>query len=631
MVTIPLCISVLLLSISYWKLLFHPQHKLSSSLPQHLQQTHKETILQQQQDKVLLLDLDLTTTKKKKKVNNNAVASLQGERNDTTTVADIKMQKEANLPARNEVNIVFHKNEESHYPLKKRATSFNNPKKNVQRSAVLRNNQGVKQNKRPQKIKESTLSILDAASLPLHHHNTTNKTMAVFWEAYGPNGEPNYRMDPTALRKSRQRFLQQQHHPNNETTTTTTTSTYQNVLKNYPDNSIQPALWYDKFCDFRGAKYPVEEAGFKLLTQKIRIASNNYSTMNNDQNVANTTTMTSTAASVTTTHSNKQKHRILCGMYTHAGNYELARTAALTWGYKCDGFVAFTTKTTHPDLGMLHFQHAGPETYGNMWQKIRSIWAYIYHHYYHNDEYDYFHLCGDDVLLMVENLRRFLELYEKSTSNKPDQLVFLGQWRPERNYPTVVGGAGYTLNRVALRRLVQELLPICAVDVEKAAEDYIVSYCFRKIGILPDDTRDPATGEQMYHSRSPLQLYTARAGTLKLHGHRGQPGNSAFSVMKHWWENLPHPSNPNVKVGPKDELEAAAMYSVAFHNLKTPRYIAMVNAIIYETCEKDSRMAQSIAEAKGESLRNKHTESVSTTKQRYKRVEVRKRRRKHAA
>ena len=71
-------------------------------------------------------------------------------------------------------------------------------------------------------------------------------------------------------------------------------------------------------------------------------------------------------------NSRKQK-RILCLMYTHEPMHSQARAAALTWGRRCDGFLGFSNVTTS-NLGLLRLDHVGPETYGNMHQKVRSIW-----------------------------------------------------------------------------------------------------------------------------------------------------------------------------------------------------------------------------------------------------------------
>lgn len=49
-------------------------------------------------------------------------------------------------------------------------------------------------------------------------------------------------------------------------------------------------------------------------------------------------------------------------------------------------------------------KHEGPEEYANMWQKSRAIWKYVNFHY--NDDFDWFVLGGDDLFVIVENLRK---------------------------------------------------------------------------------------------------------------------------------------------------------------------------------------------------------------------------------
>lgn len=90
-----------------------------------------------------------------------------------------------------------------------------------------------------------------------------------------------------------------------------------------------------------------------------------------------------------------------------------------TWAKRCDGWVAFSTKTDESIPGLVvHYQgvihthlaieihHEGREEYNNMWQKSRSIWKYIAHHY--KDEFDWFLIGGDDMYYIVSNLRKYL-------------------------------------------------------------------------------------------------------------------------------------------------------------------------------------------------------------------------------
>lgn len=63
-------------------------------------------------------------------------------------------------------------------------------------------------------------------------------------------------------------------------------------------------------------------------------------------------------------------------------------------GLCCDGIAFFRFK----------IKHEGPEEWDNMWQKSRAIWKYINFHY--KDDYDWFILGGDDIFIIVENLRK---------------------------------------------------------------------------------------------------------------------------------------------------------------------------------------------------------------------------------
>jgi len=59
---------------------------------------------------------------------------------------------------------------------------------------------------------------------------------------------------------------------------------------------------------------------------------------------------------------------------------------------------------TDPALGTVNILHEGPETYNNIWQKVRSMWSYVYDHYY--EKYDWFHIGGDDLYLVSRSVFR---------------------------------------------------------------------------------------------------------------------------------------------------------------------------------------------------------------------------------
>ena len=89
---------------------------------------------------------------------------------------------------------------------------------------------------------------------------------------------------------------------------------------------------------------------------------------------------------------------------------------------------------TDPSIGTVNIVHEGPEEYKNIWQKVRSMWSYIYDNYY--ERYDWFHIGGDDMYLLVENLRLYLESEEILTAQNGDRMVLRKYRLP---YTWVVG------------------------------------------------------------------------------------------------------------------------------------------------------------------------------------------------
>jgi hypothetical protein len=320
--------------------------------------------------------------------------------------------------------------------------------------------------------------------------------------------------------------------------------------------------------------------------------------------------------------SNNDTIRVLCAMYTVAipRLYTLAQTAALTWGAQCDGFLAFSNVTV-PNLGMVHLVHAGPEAYGNMWQKTRSIWRYLYQHY--RFDYDYFHLSGDDVYVIVPNLQRFLheqqELQAQEYPNSPP-LVFAGQWIRQKNRPYLGGGPGYTLSREVLRRYMEtNVWQTCHPSDTASHEDRLLSHCLGRLLTKPyakpsnasghhsfdfwTDARDAMTGAQLYHDCPPQQVFDGRP----LAPNQTRKGTTLHARGLAYWETLPHPQNayenqssrgattlslqqrpvwmpalePTDAVGPLLGLEAAGAYSIAFHKIGHPLFQARIHAILY--------------------------------------------------
>ena len=185
--------------------------------------------------------------------------------------------------------------------------------------------------------------------------------------------------------------------------------------------------------------------------------------------------------------------RILCLVYTNEDNHKLVETIVHTWGKKCDGFLAMSN-VHDASIGALALDHEGPESYSNMWQKTRSILKYAHDKYL--DDFDFFHICGDDTYMILENMRAYLASEEVMELGKPRNLgetptsfsqlrpLLLGapMWVSQTQY-ACAGGSGYTLNQAALKLYANEIHNKCHVHDLSSKEDVLLSECFWNVGV----------------------------------------------------------------------------------------------------------------------------------------------------
>jgi len=312
-----------------------------------------------------------------------------------------------------------------------------------------------------------------------------------------------------------------------------------------------------------------QDGGYKLLLEKIRIVE---------------------APQINST---RHRPKVLCLIYTYSPMRHLVSAQALMWGRQCDGFLAFSNETL-PELGIYQLppnEHEREESYNNMWQKSRGIWKYAHDHFL--DTFDYFYISGDDVYLMVDNLRAYLQELELEGNTTARHF---GSWLPGKSM--VAGGPGYVLNRAALQRYVgtdgssntsSSVWSNCRADTHRPYEDRYLSECLSKdleIWGNDTDTRGPSTGEQRFHDTDPATLYLFRASSHK--------SASYFSRMAKAWEDLPMPGSNTTNVGPKHRLEAAAKHSISLHRLYSPTYMARIHAILHRACPIDSPLGRGL-------------------------------------
>ena len=214
----------------------------------------------------------------------------------------------------------------------------------------------------------------------------------------------------------------------------------------------------------------------------------------------------------TTGGNNNDPPKILCMVYTHSGAHARIQAIVNTWGSRCDGFFAASNETDL-SIGAIDLVHKGPEEYNNMWQKIRSMWAYAHDNFLR--DYDYFHIAGDDAYVVVDNMRAYLqgEQIERllhgyiDTLSRPHyqktkrwETMGEGQKRPlllgipltKGNSLFPQGGGGYTLNREALRLIGDEKGPLYTslTDNVDSREDVFIASLLGEVDTYVSDTRD---------------------------------------------------------------------------------------------------------------------------------------------
>jgi hypothetical protein len=261
--------------------------------------------------------------------------------------------------------------------------------------------------------------------------------------------------------------------------------------------------------------------------------------------------------------------RLMCALYTYAGKHEQITAIQETWGHKCDGFLAASTLTVddreQPGYGAVNLTHHGPEHYGNMWQKTRSILAYLHDHY--RRDYDYYWVGGDDTFMVVENMKRYLAIvedrYGDAARNEP---LYLGHHLVGAYFRFAGGGPGYILNRRTLE-VFFERASQCHENDEVSAEDRFLGKCLKHAGVLVQDTAD-ARGQQRFIGYDP-NLMGKTDGILPFF-------RNTFQL---WIAD-----HPRTSMGPGLISEQA----FGLHWIKTPDSLRHIHAILYRTCPADS-------------------------------------------
>ena len=98
---------------------------------------------------------------------------------------------------------------------------------------------------------------------------------------------------------------------------------------------------------------------------------------------------------------------LFCSVYTYSGGVPFTDAQSETWLRKCDGVLLASDKS-NTTTGHMHLPSNSRAGFGytGMIQRLRSMYAYIYDNFL--DDYEFFHFCGGDTYVIVENMKEFL-------------------------------------------------------------------------------------------------------------------------------------------------------------------------------------------------------------------------------
>jgi len=196
--------------------------------------------------------------------------------------------------------------------------------------------------------------------------------------------------------------------------------------------------------------------------------------------------------------------KLFCAIYTYSGGLNHTNAASETWAKKCDG-VLYASDNSNLETGHVHLPSNSVSGFGynGMVQRTRTILAYIYDNFL--EDYDFFHIVGQDVFVIVENLKEFLQSnFVKDYEKVPNNHIFAGFPMKHQWYKNdfICGGPGYTMSRKMLKAFVEGPLQTCKTHLEAPSEDIMVSECAKLLNKnYFIDTRD-SKGAHRYHQLS---------------------------------------------------------------------------------------------------------------------------------
>lgn len=132
--------------------------------------------------------------------------------------------------------------------------------------------------------------------------------------------------------------------------------------------------------------------------------------------------------------------RLLCLTYTISQNHDAVRNILSTWGSKCDGYLAFSNLSDQSISTIkLSLNDGWEENYNKIWEKVGTIWAVIAETMI--DDFDWFIIGGDDLYVIVDNLRSLLQSRRVTNlSRNGSKPVYIGRILQKNSYLKFASG-----------------------------------------------------------------------------------------------------------------------------------------------------------------------------------------------
>eukprot|EP00040_Diaphanoeca_grandis_P043925 m.269514 g.269514 ORF g.269514 m.269514 type:complete len:672 (-) comp84709_c0_seq1:209-2224(-) len=208
----------------------------------------------------------------------------------------------------------------------------------------------------------------------------------------------------------------------------------------------------------------------------------------------------------TTNKHSSNGSRVLCWILTQPPSHAIKAVAVNnTWGRNCD-LLLFMTTAHFDGLNTVVVDIGGPEDRGRIWNKTRSAWDHVYHHY--RDSFDWFFKADDDTYVIWPHLTKHI----LSTVN-PDEPRYFGRRFNATRGEYYSGGSGILLSRRALLNVGEAAATDYSGTWGKhkfGPEDIYTCNALTRVGVATEDTVD-STGAQLFLPLGPTAEYNKRS------------------------------------------------------------------------------------------------------------------------